>query len=621
MPAVICFNDEVIIRVEQVPEDVSVLDKQVEGLRDLFADCEIEDFGELCIMPGLVELNASFNPDPYAGTEDVTPENVFSATSDSSSCVTSVSSEVWEGYDCGTRAAVSGGVTTVIESPTLRYMNLNTASQVNSKLKSMADATLYCDIGLLGYLSAENLSEAYDMKEAGVVGFKAYLIPPAPGFPYVKEEDLFPTLETVAETNLTLFLHPEKTSERYLFMSSPFRKTSNEDRSVNDKVPSYCFAGAFPEELNPSSSEVSPISLNSTPQRSEERCRVSPADERTLERQIKRHSDYMGPLVHAEIMTYTESGCTRFSEFPTNYLSPTPKTPVRSVSVGFNAASPTRSVISIQVPNSRLKRPPPIKCEKDRKQSESSDYSMLLANCPSHWEANGVSLVVAGMKKSMEAKVHVCNLSSATAIQSLKKARRDTQDLCLTWETSSFYLYFSSLDVSTGDTRFKANPPIRDEKNKHLMRDLLKLNSIDSVSSYHCPIKPSLKFLHKGDFQRAMNGISSIGLSLQITWEAFKLRRGSLCKLAKVLCETPAQIAGLAKKGSIAVGKHADLVVWDPYETVSIGFEEVFYRHPQVSPFLGRELPGRVHKVFLRGSPIYAPPYFSPLGKVLQCNS
>mmetsp|Transcript_18663 Transcript_18663/g.33744 ORF Transcript_18663/g.33744 Transcript_18663/m.33744 type:complete len:614 (+) Transcript_18663:90-1931(+) len=610
-PAIICIEDEIIARIEALPDEVSLAE-----LRIKYENYEIEDFGELCIMPGLVELNASFNPDPYSGTEDATPEPVISASSENSSCVTSISSEVWEGYDCGTRAAISGGVTTVIESPTLRYMNLNTASQVQAKLKSMSDATLYCDIGMLGYLSAENFSEAFDMKEAGVIGFKAFMIPPAPGFPYLKEEDLFVAMETVAETNLTLFLHPEKTSERYLYMSSPFRKTSDEERTVKDKIPSYAFAGAFPEELNPSSSEVSPLSLSSTPQRND-RSIISPADERTLDKLIRRHSDFMEPLVQAEMMTYTNSGSTKFRDNPDFLMSPkTP--PVRSMSTSFAEAMP---VISLKVPRRRLKRPPPIKCEKDKKANESSDYSVLIANCPTHWELNGVSAVVTSLKKSMEAKVHISNVSSANAIQSLKKARKEHPELNITWETSSIYLYFSASDVSIGDTRFKTNPPIRDNQNKSLLRDLLKLSSIDSISSYHRPIKPSLKFLHKGDFQRAMNGISSVGFSLQTTWEALKQRRETLSKMAKMLCETPAEIAGLSQKGSIKVGKHADLVVWDPYDSIQIGFEEVFYRHPQVSPFLGRTLPGRVHKVFLRGNAIYTPPYFSPLGKVLQCNS
>jgi dihydroorotase-like cyclic amidohydrolase len=563
-------------------------------------------------MPGLIDLNVCFNADPFSGSEDVTPEPVISATSENSSSTTTVSSEAWEGYDCGTRAAISGGVTTVIESPSLRYMNLHTVSQVNAKLRALADATLYCDVGLLGYLSPANLGEAYDMKQAGVFGFKAYMIPPALDFPYLKDEDLYVALETVAETDLPLFLHPEKTSERLLYMSSPFRKISEEDRSVKDSIPSYCYAAAFPEDLNPSSTEVSPISLSTTPQRHGDQSRVSPIDERVLERMIRKHQDFMEPLVKAEMNTYYASGATLFPNLPdiANFLL-SPRTPERR-------SDDLPNMLSFDVPQRKIKRPPPITCAKQQKANENSDYEVLLANCPAHWESNGVASVVAALKLASEVRVHMSNICSANAVQLLKKTRDDNPDLYLTWETSSSYLNFSSSDVSTGDTRFKMNPPVRDEKNQELLKFLLKLDSIDTVNSYHRPVKPSLKFLHQGDFQRAMNGVCSAGLTLQTTWAALKQRKATLCKLSRLLCETPARIAGLHDKGSIEVGKHADLVVWDPAELIEIGFEEVFYRHPQVCPFLGRQLPGKIHKVYLRGQAAYSPPYFAPLGKALH---
>mmetsp|Transcript_33517 Transcript_33517/g.58716 ORF Transcript_33517/g.58716 Transcript_33517/m.58716 type:complete len:575 (-) Transcript_33517:509-2233(-) len=569
-------------------------------------------------MPGIIDLNVCFNSDPLIDQDEVTPELALSSYSGNSSSVTSVSSELWEGYDCGTRAAIAGGVTTVLESPTLRYYNMHSVSQVQAKIRSMADATLYCDIGLLGYLSPDNLAEAIDMKETGIFGFKAFLIPPAIDFPCLEEQDIQGALEAVTEANLPLFIHPEKTSERYLYMSSPFRKISEEERREKNSIPSYCFAGAFPEELNPSSSEQSPLSLNSTPQpKFGNPFRPSPVDEKTLERLIRKNQDFMGPLVKAEMNTYSESGSTLFTAFPkiSEFLI-SPNTPERFI----QAARYSQMSFKNRAEPQRVKqRPPPITCEKKQKANENTDYAVLVANCPPHWENNGVAIILTKLKQSSQARVHIMNISSASAVQALKKSRQDDSELYITWETSSIYLQFSSGDVSTGDTRFKTNPPIRDVDNQHSLKDLLKFSSIDCVSSYHRPVKPSLKFLTKGDFQRAMNGTCSIGFTLQSTWAALKTKREALCKLAKVLCENPANIAGLKHKGSIEVGKHADLVVWDPYTTIEVGFEEVFYRHPQVSPFLGRQLPGIVHRVFLRGQSAYCPPYFNPLGKVLLC--
>jgi dihydroorotase-like cyclic amidohydrolase len=593
--AVVFIVGEFISQVLAVSELTPVTPRQ--SLISQFQEYTFEDFSDLCIMPGIVDLNVSFNPDSYS--DELVSETLVSSGS-ASSLSTASSSEAWEGYACGTKAAIAGGVTTVLESPTLRYLNSHSGSEVRSKLRSLGEATLYCDVGVLGYLSLENLGEVLEMKEAGVVGFKAYMIPPALDFPYLKDEDISTVLGAVVETDLPLFIHPEKTSERFLYMSSPFRKISENDRSQK-QIPSTSFAAAFPEELNPSSTEMSPISLNTTPQRYIGEVQASPADERTLELLIRRHQDFIGPLAAAEMSTYHKSGSTVFSVLPniSEFLLDR-KTPER-------------------FPQGRkITRPPLISCEKlEKKESGSSDYAVLLANCPTHWESNGVSAIVTALLRNRGARVHMSNMSSASAVQELKNARKEHLELYLTWETASVYLQFSSLDVSTGDTRFKTNPPVRDRTNQKHLKNLLNFNSIDTVSSYHRPVKPSLKFLQKGDFQRAMNGIASVGFTLQSTWAALKQKREALGKLSQVLCENPAQIAGLREKGSIEVGKHADLVVWEPEAEIDVGFEEVFYRHPQVSPYLGLQLPGKVHRVYLRGTAVFSPPHFLPAGKVL----
>lgn len=74
--------------------------------------------------------------------------------------------------------------------------------------------------------------------------------------------------------------------------------------------------------------------------------------------------------------------------------------------------------------------------------------------------------------------------------------------------------------------------------------------------------------------------------------------------IARLLSEGPANLTGLIKKGSIEVGKDADLVVFDPDETTIIQEDDIFHKH-KLTPYLGKEVQGTVIRTILRGSTIY----------------
>ena len=73
---------------------------------------------------------------------------------------------------------------------------------------------------------------------------------------------------------------------------------------------------------------------------------------------------------------------------------------------------------------------------------------------------------------------------------------------------------------------------------------------------------------------------------------------------ARWLSDAPAQLAGLAKKGRIAEGYDADLVVWDPDETWTVDASRLRQRH-QLTPYDGRRLRGRVRATYLRGIEVW----------------
>jgi dihydroorotase-like cyclic amidohydrolase len=596
------IEGEVISKILEVSKTISELKSE-------YPRYEWEDYRDLYISPGIIDLNVCFNNEVSLENEE-TVEYDGSAVSENSSCLTSSLPEAWEGYELGTKAAIAGGVTTVIETPSLIHKT-NTLFDYKANINSLDDTRLYCDIGFLAQINNENYMDIEEISQTGVLGFKAYIIPPAFEIPCLSTENLEKVYQLIEKTNKPLFFHPEKASERYIYMSSPFRNENLLSRKYKPEPQFSALPGAFPEEIEGSGSEVSPInSSNSTPI-TKTPLSILKLDEKLLEKQILYQSNNIESLVKAEILTYSVSGFTVFE----------PESPIPSVSdsllsdlkleksPAFKLNSPVNSVLS----QGKSRRPPPIKCSKSVAQNEFCDYKTFLANCPPHWEVNGVQAILCELKKHPKCKVHITNISSANALYVIRKNKRDFPSLKLTSETSAYFLYFSDQHIKPGDTRFKSSPPIREEKNRKLMLEMLSLNSIDVVSSYHRPIKPSLKFLNRGDFKRALSGISCLGLTLQSVWTAIQGDpRAEACKMAKFLSQTPAEVIGLHNKGSIEVGKIADVVVWDP-----CAWAEVHNLSPgyNISPYVGEKLLGKISCTYLRGKLVYTNNNFSAYGR------
>ena len=128
---------------------------------------------------------------------------------------------------------------------------------------------------------------------------------------------------------------------------------------------------------------------------------------------------------------------------------------------------------------------------------------------------------------------------------------------------------------------------------------------IDFIVSDHSPCTPELKKMDTGNFTDAWGGISSLQLGLSNVWTVGNEFDVSLCDLTRWLSWRPSVFAGIQHyKGRIAAGYDADFVVWDPESSFILEPSDLRFRH-KLSPYLGRNLRGRVVKTILRGQEIY----------------
>lgn len=229
-------------------------------------------------------------------------------------------------------------------------------------------------------------------------------------------------------------------------------------------------------------------------------------------------------------------------------------------------------------------------------------YRGYLESRPTSWEDAAIAQLIE-LARETRCHVHIVHLSAATAIPALQAAK--AEGLPITVETCPHYLCLEAETIPDGATQYKCAPPIRDHANREgLWRGLFD-GVIDFVITDHSPCTPQLKRLERGHFHEAWGGIASLQLGLSTLWTHARARGASLPQLARWTSKNPARFAGVStRKGRIARGYDADLVVWDPDEHFVVKPERLFFKH-RVSPYLDMDLSGVVHHTFLRGVEVF----------------
>jgi allantoinase len=229
-------------------------------------------------------------------------------------------------------------------------------------------------------------------------------------------------------------------------------------------------------------------------------------------------------------------------------------------------------------------------------------YEAFLGSRPRAAENEAVELMIR-MGRESGGRIHIVHHSSSDALGMLRAAKQSGAQI--TVETCPHYLHFAAEDIGEGATEFKCCPPIRERENREQLWAALSDGTIDMVVSDHSPCPPELKLRRQGDFMKAWGGISSLQLRLPVMWTEARARSFEVNQLAEWLCQAPARQVGQAqRKGSIAVGRDADLVIWNPNREFRVEPGTIHHRH-KLTPYAGELLRGIVEKTFLRGQMVY----------------
>jgi dihydropyrimidinase len=220
-------------------------------------------------------------------------------------------------------------------------------------------------------------------------------------------------------------------------------------------------------------------------------------------------------------------------------------------------------------------------------------------------EATGTERAIA-LAEMAKVPVYMVHLSAQRALERVMEAR--DRGLPAYAETCPQYLFLTE-DHLRGEpgnewkgAGYVCTPPLRPaHHHDHLWRGLRNYD-LSVVATDHCPFcMKDQKELGRGDFSKIPNGMPGVETRLHLLWEGVTKGKISMNRFVEITSTAPAKIFGMyGKKGTLAPGADADVVVWDPNKKLELSKKNLHMK-VDYSPFEGHTVPGSASHVFSRG--------------------
>ena len=224
-------------------------------------------------------------------------------------------------------------------------------------------------------------------------------------------------------------------------------------------------------------------------------------------------------------------------------------------------------------------------------------------------EATGRAFKLAEMAGGVP--LYIVHLSASQALEQVRQFRdRGLPAYAETCPQYLFLSYDSYEEPGFDGAKYVMSPPLRPKWHQDELWKGLAKNDLQVVSTDHCPFcmkegfqgLPKQKELGKGDFSKIPNGAPGVETRMVLLFDGGVVGgRITLNRWIELTSTTPAKIMGMfPKKGTIAVGSDADIVIWDPKATQTLSAKSHHMR-VDYNPYEGRKVKGKAVTVLSRG--------------------